>query len=147
MEIDWIELVGYAGTVFTIFAYGMRHLVPLRICAILSSLAFLLWAADPELSPGDHGTGPLADQLLPARRNSPRAAALAARKLAHVRRPRMMPPTGRLVMTSKRAATPGPHAHPYLEPRGAGTHDVHTPEARVRWFRVPSALGRPKGRE
>lgn len=43
MEIDWIELVGYAGTVFTIFAYGMRHLVPLRICAILSSLAFLMY--------------------------------------------------------------------------------------------------------
>lgn len=41
MEADWIELVGYAGTGFTVLAYGMKRIVPLRIAAILSSLAFL----------------------------------------------------------------------------------------------------------
>jgi hypothetical protein len=41
MDADWIELVGYAGTAFTVVAYGMRRIVPLRIAAILSSVAFL----------------------------------------------------------------------------------------------------------
>jgi CRP/FNR family transcriptional regulator, cyclic AMP receptor protein len=43
MELDWIEAVGYAGTGFTILAYGAKHLIPLRIAAILSSLAFLAY--------------------------------------------------------------------------------------------------------
>jgi hypothetical protein len=41
MQVDWIEAVGYAGTGFTIVAYGMKRLLPLRIAGILSSLAFL----------------------------------------------------------------------------------------------------------
>ncbi len=41
MELDWIEAVGYAGTGFTICAYGMKNIVQLRIAGILSSLAFL----------------------------------------------------------------------------------------------------------
>lgn len=43
MEFYWIEAVGYAGTGFTILAYGAKHLIPLRIMAILSSLAFLTY--------------------------------------------------------------------------------------------------------
>jgi hypothetical protein len=43
MDLDWIEAIGFAGTGFTIVAYGMRHLVPLRIAAILSSLSFLTY--------------------------------------------------------------------------------------------------------
>lgn len=43
MEFDWIEAIGYAGTAFTILAYGAKHLIPLRIAAILSSLAFLTY--------------------------------------------------------------------------------------------------------
>lgn len=43
MELDLIEAVGFAGTGFTIVAYGMRRLIPLRIAAILSSLAFLVY--------------------------------------------------------------------------------------------------------
>lgn len=41
----WIEAVGYAGTAFTILAYSMRRLMPLRIVAILSSVSFLVYAA------------------------------------------------------------------------------------------------------
>lgn len=40
----WIEAFGYAGTAFTILAYSMRRLMPLRIVAILSSAAFLVYA-------------------------------------------------------------------------------------------------------
>lgn len=43
MELDWIEMVGFSGTGFTILAYGMKYLVPLRIAAILSSIAFLIY--------------------------------------------------------------------------------------------------------
>lgn len=43
MQFDWIEAIGYAGTGFTILAYGFKHLIPLRIAAILSSLAFLTY--------------------------------------------------------------------------------------------------------
>ena len=43
MELDWIEMVGFAGTGLTIMAYGARHLVPLRIMAISSSVAFLCY--------------------------------------------------------------------------------------------------------
>jgi len=45
MEMDWIEAVGFAGTGFTVVAYGMKRLVPLRIAAILSSVAFLAYGA------------------------------------------------------------------------------------------------------
>ncbi len=41
--MNWIEAIGYSGTAFTIIAYGAKHLVPLRISAILSSLAFLTY--------------------------------------------------------------------------------------------------------
>jgi hypothetical protein len=43
MEIDWIEVVGYAGTGLTIVAYGVKNIIPLRIAGILSSLAFLCY--------------------------------------------------------------------------------------------------------
>ena len=43
MELDWIETIGFAGTGFTILAYGARQLVPLRILGIGSSLAFLAY--------------------------------------------------------------------------------------------------------
>jgi CRP/FNR family cyclic AMP-dependent transcriptional regulator len=42
--VIWIEAVGYAGTAFTILAYSMRRLMPLRIVAILSSVSFLVYA-------------------------------------------------------------------------------------------------------
>jgi CRP/FNR family cyclic AMP-dependent transcriptional regulator len=40
-QADWIEMVGYTGTGLTVVAYGMKQIVPLRIAAILSSVAFL----------------------------------------------------------------------------------------------------------
>ena len=40
----WIEALGYAGTAFTVLAYSMRRLMPLRIVAILSSVSFLVYA-------------------------------------------------------------------------------------------------------
>lgn len=43
MEFDWIEAVGYAGTGFTIVAYGVKNIIPLRIAGILSSVAFLIY--------------------------------------------------------------------------------------------------------
>ncbi|MGO1079970.1 YgjV family protein [Inquilinus sp. CA228] len=43
--MNWIEAFGYAGTGFTILAYSMRRLLPLRIVAILSSASFLVYAA------------------------------------------------------------------------------------------------------
>ncbi|KGM31085.1 hypothetical protein P409_29270 [Inquilinus limosus MP06] len=49
----WIEAFGYAGTGFTILAYSMRRLIPLRIVAILSSASFLVYA-------GLIGSAPLA---------------------------------------------------------------------------------------
>ena len=41
MELDWIEMIGFAGTGFTILAYGARQLVPLRILA--SAAAWRFW--------------------------------------------------------------------------------------------------------
>ena len=39
--MDWVEAVGYLGTALTVLSYGVKNLVPLRIAAILSSVAFL----------------------------------------------------------------------------------------------------------
>ena len=44
MEINWIELVGYAGTTATVATYSMRTIVPLRVAGILSSLFFISYA-------------------------------------------------------------------------------------------------------
>jgi CRP/FNR family transcriptional regulator, cyclic AMP receptor protein len=41
---SWIELVGFGGTVFTIAAYSMRTILPLRIAGILSSVFFISYA-------------------------------------------------------------------------------------------------------
>lgn len=43
--MDWIELIGYAGTALTVIAYAMRSSIRLRIAGILSSLAFLVYGA------------------------------------------------------------------------------------------------------
>ncbi len=51
MEFDWIEAIGYAGTGLTILAYGAKHLIPLRIASILSSLAFLTYGLLSESYP------------------------------------------------------------------------------------------------
>jgi len=42
--VIWIEAFGYAGTGFTILAYSMRRLLPLRVVAILSSASLLIYA-------------------------------------------------------------------------------------------------------
>jgi len=51
MEFSWIEAIGYAGTGFTILAYSAKNLIPLRIVAILSSLAFLIYGLLAESYP------------------------------------------------------------------------------------------------
>lgn len=51
MELDWVETVGYAGTLFTICAYGAKYLVPLRILAIMSSISFLTYGLLAESYP------------------------------------------------------------------------------------------------
>ena len=42
--ISWSDVVGYAGTGFTIMAYSMRRMLPLRVAAVLSSVALLVYA-------------------------------------------------------------------------------------------------------
>jgi CRP/FNR family transcriptional regulator, cyclic AMP receptor protein len=51
MELNWVELVGYAGTTATIATYSMRTIVPLRIAGILSSLFFIAYALLVGVSP------------------------------------------------------------------------------------------------
>lgn len=43
--LDPVELVGYAGTAFTITAYAMKSSIWLRLAGIASSLAFLTYGA------------------------------------------------------------------------------------------------------
>lgn len=45
LEMDWVELIGYAGTTLTVVAYAMKSSVRLRIAGIMSSLAFLTYGA------------------------------------------------------------------------------------------------------
>ncbi|MER9406923.1 YgjV family protein [Mesorhizobium caraganae] len=42
--ISWRDVIGYAGTGFTIMAYSMRRMLPLRVAAVLSSVALLVYA-------------------------------------------------------------------------------------------------------
>jgi hypothetical protein len=42
--IGWRDMIGYAGTGFTIMAYSMRHMLPLRVAAVLSSITLLVYA-------------------------------------------------------------------------------------------------------
>ena len=41
---NWSDMVGYAGTGFTIMAYSMRRMLPLRVAAVLSSVTLLVYA-------------------------------------------------------------------------------------------------------
>ena len=41
--ISWSDMIGYAGTGFTIMAYSMRRMLPLRVVAVLSSVALLVY--------------------------------------------------------------------------------------------------------
>ncbi len=45
MEINWIELIGYGGTVATIATYSMKTIVPLRIAGIVGSFFFIAYAS------------------------------------------------------------------------------------------------------
>ena len=63
--ISWSDMIGYAGTGFTIMAYSMRRMLPLRVAAVLSSVT-LLWRSRRRRTADLHGTGPAADQQLPA---------------------------------------------------------------------------------
>ncbi len=42
--ISWSDMIGYAGTGFTIMAYSMRRMLSLRVAAVLSSVALLVYA-------------------------------------------------------------------------------------------------------
>lgn len=42
--ISWSDVVGYAGTGFTIMAYSMRRMLQLRVAAVMSSVALLVYA-------------------------------------------------------------------------------------------------------
>ncbi len=44
MTFDWIEAIGYCGTLATFVSYSMRTIVPLRIASILSSMFFITYA-------------------------------------------------------------------------------------------------------
>ena len=47
--MNWIDrtsgsdMIGYAGTGFTMMAYSMRRMLPLRVAAVLSSVALLIY--------------------------------------------------------------------------------------------------------
>ncbi len=43
--MDWIDVIGYAGTGLTVLSYSMRRMLPLRIAAVSSSVAFLTYAS------------------------------------------------------------------------------------------------------
>lgn len=45
MELNWIELIGYGGTVATIATYSMKTIVPLRIAGIIGSFFFITYAS------------------------------------------------------------------------------------------------------
>jgi CRP/FNR family cyclic AMP-dependent transcriptional regulator len=44
MDISWVELIGYGGTLATVVTYSMRNIVTLRIAGILSSIFFISYA-------------------------------------------------------------------------------------------------------
>jgi len=43
--MNWIEVIGYAGTVSTVLTYSMKHMLSLRIMALISTTCFLGYAA------------------------------------------------------------------------------------------------------
>ena len=45
MDSNFIEAIGYCGTLATVATYSMRSIVPLRIAGILSSIFFIAYAA------------------------------------------------------------------------------------------------------
>ena len=45
MSVNWLEAIGYCGTLATVVSYSMRTIVPLRVTSILSSVFFIAYAA------------------------------------------------------------------------------------------------------
>lgn len=45
MLFNWLEAIGYCGTLATIASYAMRAIVPLRVAGILSSVFFITYAS------------------------------------------------------------------------------------------------------
>ncbi len=44
MTINWLELIGYCGTLATFISYSMRTIVPLRVASIPGSVFFITYA-------------------------------------------------------------------------------------------------------
>lgn len=44
MIVNWLDVVGYCGTLATFASYSMRTIVPLRVTSILSSVFFIAYA-------------------------------------------------------------------------------------------------------
>ena len=82
MTVDWIEVIGYCGTLATFISYSMRTIVPLRVTSILSSVFFIAYT-------GIAGVWPmLATELMLLPLNSIRLA-------QDLRHPVVEPPIGR----------------------------------------------------
>ena len=45
MDTNFIEAIGYCGTLATVATYSMRSIVPLRVAGIASSIFFIAYAA------------------------------------------------------------------------------------------------------
>jgi CRP/FNR family cyclic AMP-dependent transcriptional regulator len=45
MDTQFIEAIGYCGTLATVATYSMRSIIPLRIAGIASSLFFIAYAS------------------------------------------------------------------------------------------------------
>ena len=45
MTLNWLEIIGYCGTLATFISYAMRTIVPLRVASIMSSVFFITYAS------------------------------------------------------------------------------------------------------
>ena len=51
MTFNWLEAIGYCGTLATFVSYSMRTIVPLRVASIMSSVFFVAYASFSRLWP------------------------------------------------------------------------------------------------
>jgi CRP/FNR family transcriptional regulator, cyclic AMP receptor protein len=51
MNIDWVEVTGYLGGVFCLYAYWSKTMIPLRIAAIVSNIFFMIFAVYHNIIP------------------------------------------------------------------------------------------------
>jgi CRP/FNR family transcriptional regulator, cyclic AMP receptor protein len=50
-NLNWVELAGYVASLLVFGAFYMKTMIPLRVIAILSNVAFMIYAVGDHLSP------------------------------------------------------------------------------------------------